>query len=462
MRACNLFHSLPTLFAALSWTALLAIGCQQARASGASSVAAPAPAAQAAQPLKPLALSKLPTPAKYGLVVCDPVTASPALAQFAEWCGRWLDLIAAGQPELGQTAFWSDRFRVEREMKKTSLQLAPAQGAELRTITGANVGAFGAISGTAKACALTYRLQPPPSGAAIGPILKAERTEAQILAALPGIAKKIDALLEVTSPRIPKSVGLTPAQLTRMLAIANEKEPTQSDLSTLSKLADLSPLEGMYYRQTDVMYDFVKRRHLVDTILTQQPENALVISLIDGYEKPEVQDAHVRKAIAALAQRYLSSALLVHAARRSGFNIAGEYVNANEWMSHCAPNDLSALVIKAEDIEELADYLRQGRTADKIKESEWTELNSDYAKKEDGAKMAAALDPKYGGAQLELAEAATFAGDPDTAKRAISKALALGQGKESTYWWAIQMYQPKWYEDDDQLARSIKLAIAEP
>lgn len=48
-----------------------------------------------------LASSPASLPVNAGLIVCDLVSLNPALTPFGIACGRWVDLIAAGQPELG-------------------------------------------------------------------------------------------------------------------------------------------------------------------------------------------------------------------------------------------------------------------------------------------------------------------------------------------------------------------------
>lgn len=71
-----------------------------------------------------------------GLIVSDPVTSSTALNFISAGCGRWLDLVAAGQPELGRTSVWEARERATREMKRPTLQFKPAGSSKLAGMTG--------------------------------------------------------------------------------------------------------------------------------------------------------------------------------------------------------------------------------------------------------------------------------------------------------------------------------------
>jgi len=194
-------------------------------------------------------------PSDAGLVVCNPVASSPTLTAFGSGCGRWLDLVAAGQPELGRTPFWEARVRAQQEMGRTDLRLSPAQAPALSAITGATHAACGTLTGSPARCTLTYGLYLLPAGRSVGPPLTQSGSEGQILAALPRMAKALDARLSVPAPRIPASVGLSPAQMTQFETISQERYPSDADLLALARLSARSPVAGMVYLDSHAAND---------------------------------------------------------------------------------------------------------------------------------------------------------------------------------------------------------------
>ena len=199
-------------------------------------------ARQAAAPAPAIAPPRSPNA---GLIVCDPVSvgSAPALAVFGTACGRWLDLAAAGQPELGQTPFWEARSRCWQEMHWTDFALSPAQAVPLAAMTGVTHAACGTLTGTPARCTLTYQLYALPGGTPVGPPLVQTGTEQQVAAALPALAKALDSRLGVPTPRLP--VADSAADLTQIETIGDEDSVSDADLLTLSRLSAHSPLAGM-------------------------------------------------------------------------------------------------------------------------------------------------------------------------------------------------------------------------
>lgn len=418
--------------------------------------------AQSAAASTPPAQIAAASPSDAGLIVSDPVAGSPELNSFAAGCGRWLDLIAAGQPELGRTPLWEDRGRVTQELKRHTMQFTPADSASLHSMTGATVAAFGTLVGKPTACTLTYRLYALPGGAPIAPSLTKSGDEGQILAALPGMAQQIDMALGVPSPRVPKSVGLTPAQLSQMITIATGPLPRISDIAVLAKLAELSPIAGCYYLDTNARLDQALLAHALKTLMAQQPENALMLAHI-GYAQP----AALRRYAAltkALFARYPKNALLAHAEvweQRIWGNRDQERKAAERTVSD-SPESPSSWLTHAYTVRQIADDLRQGRFASDISQSEWADLSRLYGLQEDMHLHATRLDPHDGHAWLELAESSTAFGDMATASHAMTEALALDPDKAEVYCWALQMYQPKWHGNPATLQRFATLSAAEP
>jgi len=70
------------------------------------------------------------------------------------------------------------------------------------------------------------------------------------------------------------------------------------------------------------------------------------------------------------------------------------------------------------------------------------------------------LDPQYASAWSTVSEGAAFKGNNRLADAAFWKALALDPGCEPTYEWGLQLYQPKWLNDEDSLAQVVRTAAA--
>ncbi len=397
-----------------------------------------------------------------GLIVCDPVSSGPDLTPFGTACGRWLDLVAAGQPELGQTPFWEARARCIQEMGRTDFALTPAQAAPLAGMTGATYAACGTLSGTPAHCTLTYQLYGLPGGRTAGPSLVRTGTEAQIVAALPGVARAMDVRLGVPAPRVPASTGLSAAELTQAVAIGTQTGPSDADLLTLSRLSARSPLAGMYYVDSRAAYDTVLRAGMTKTLLTQLPANTLVVSHL-GYAATEALRPSA-SSTKTLIGRYPACALLAHTdawEQRLWGDRAGEW-RAAQRVCRDAPRDPASWLTRVETLSNIGEDLRQSRLANDLAPADWAILNRLYAQQEAAALRATALDPMDGHAWLKLAGTATFFGDSVQAEAAFKKALALDTNKEEVYWWGLQMYQPKWGDDPASLNQMAALAAAQP
>ena len=420
------------------------------------------PSLVARQATLPDAAPAQPLPANPGLIVCDPLPGSPALAVLGRACGRWLDLTAAGQPELGRTPLWESRERARQEMKRADFALTPAQAVALAGITGVTHAACGTLTGTPARCTLTYGLYAVPSGKPLGPMLVQTGTEPQVVAALPGMARALDVRLGVPAPRVPASVGLSAAELTQAETIAEEETISDADLLTLSRLSARCPLVGMYYVGTRAADDQILLIGMVKTLLRQLPGNTLALSHV-GYAQAQALRPYAASTRAWIA-RYPVSALLAHTEiweQRVWGTRAGEW-NAALRICRDAPGDPEAWLSRSYTLIDIAQDLRQGRFANDLSPADWAVLGRLYAQQEQTALQATALDPKDGHAWLRLAQAATFAGDSFHREGAFQQALALDPNKAEVYAWGLQMYQPKWYDDAASLSHIAALAAAVP
>ena len=419
------------------------------------------PSQAARQAASPAPAAPLPVPSSPGLIVCDPVPGSPALTVFSTACGRWLDLVAAGQPELGRTPLWESRERAQGEMGRANFALTLAQARALAGMTGITHAACGTLTGTPVRCTLTYGLYALPSGRPLGPPLIQTGTEPQIVAALPGMAKALDVRLGVHAPQMP-SVGLSAAELIKTETIADADSVSDADLLVLSRLSARCPLAGMYYLGTRASHDQVLLNGMVKTLLAQLPGNTLALSHV-GYDQAQALRPYAAPTRALIA-RYPASALLAHTEiweQRVWGTRTGEW-KATERICRDAPGDPEAWLSRSYTLADIAQDLRQGRFANDLSAADWAVLNRLYGQEEQGTLRATVLDPKDGHAWLRLAEVTTAVGDSARQEGAFQKALTLDKNKQEVYWWGLQMYQAKWNGNADALARIEKLAVAVP
>ena len=152
-----------------------------------------------------LSASLKPVNSGEGLIVCEPVPspAMTALGAFGNGCGRWLHLTLGGQGELGQTPHWGAIEDARREMGRKDVRLAPGQIAILARKFGVTRVATGRLDGNAKQCVLSYQLWSVPGGQAIGAPVAISGTPDQIVAGLPGLARRLAAQLGLKSLRVP-------------------------------------------------------------------------------------------------------------------------------------------------------------------------------------------------------------------------------------------------------------------
>ncbi len=101
--------------------------------------------------------------------------------------------------------------------------------------------------------------------------------------------------------------------------------------------------------------------------------------------------------------------------------------------------------------EQKASSLRKGRTAGNITEEEWKTLNSYYKRWRICDERAVALEPGNPHCWAALAMSATFAEDNKRATAAMDQALKLETSNSEAISWALQMYQPKWIDDEVRL-----------
>ncbi len=150
-----------------------------------------------------------------GIIVCEPAATGmdEQPLTFTAGCARWLQFTVGGQGELGKTPLWTAIARAERELGRSDLRLTPDEAVKLCRITGATHAAIGTAAGTADHITLTYQLYALATKKPVGAALKVSGTKAQIVAALPDLARGLAQSLGVSAPRVPAHPDATAADL---------------------------------------------------------------------------------------------------------------------------------------------------------------------------------------------------------------------------------------------------------
>ena len=411
----------------------------------------------------------LPVPSGPGLVVCEPVADITALADLGSGCGRWLHLMAAGQPELDKTPDWTAITRAEKELGRTDLRLTPAQAAKLAGILGATCAATGSITGTPEACTLTYQLWEIPSLKAVGKPLSIQGTASELAQKLPSLAAQIAAQLGVAAPRIPQEMDLQSPDLafvggipwTPMVGIAHKDCERLGVLAAKSPLAALLYLlcpDACFYRSDwsteGTPFWFVNdpdawaRESAVDSkldaLLAHAPDNSLALSIL-LHLNAKTAKSHA-DTIKGSLQHFPTNGNFLRAKIFLDEGLVERH-RGDERLVRAVPGDPAGWVMLSQMLSETADWVRQARTIDKISPDEMAFLHKIYPSCIHADQTAVRLDPLYGAGWESLAVDGSFGGQDDVADDAFWKAAKLDCGTWSLYWWGLEMYQPKWRSD---------------
>jgi tetratricopeptide (TPR) repeat protein len=429
------------------------------------SVASSLSAASAVKPIWKAQPNLLPTSSGPGIVICEPVVspANPDVSNFGTGCALWLQVVVGGQPQFGKTPLWGELDRAHTELKQRDLQLSPAEALDLAPILGVTHVAVGTLRGAEPHLILTYRLLQVPLGSPIGTAITLTGTEAQITARLPQMAQTfVKKLGGVSPPDISASTGLTPSNL-RMLGQVRWREDPETDKqrTTIEAMALHSPVAGMM--------NLLRRRgghtqhfhSAVETLLAQAGDNTFVWSVITKRTNLSLLQHDAQ--LSALVTRYPhnSSLAMVTAFRWQLTQDPKPEIEAAEQAVKNAPHSPACWQTYSETLSDAAGDIRQGRVYDALSSTEAEYLGQLYAASEAAAHQAVRLDPADAAAWENLAEDATFNSNAALADQAMQRALALSKDKKDVYYWALQMYQPKWDGDPVKLERFARMAAAD-
>lgn len=408
-----------------------------------------ASSSKAPDPQRWTPLEKLkPVSSGSGIVVCEPVAqgADEATAAFGAGCGRWLQLVVGGQPELGKTPLWAAMDRARRELERQDLRLTLEDAAKLAALTGATHVAVGEVRGPASACTLSYQLYELPARKPVGEPVALTGTHEQVLAGLPGLARTLATRLGAAKPRVPAAVEVNAAEVAALgrMAWFPDYDYAAAETETLRRLAPASPLAGLFFIRSSGAVSAAAFREAVRRLLEQAPENPLVFSEI-GWVNANGLAPH-RAVVERMIRRYPDNyplAMVDVWLQRVLGNPDAER-RAAERVVRLAPQNPDAWLTIGWTNSAAADRIRNGRVAGGMSAKEWATIEPLYEEWLAAVKRAVEIDPRHARAWLRLATAATFAGERRQASQAIQKALELDPDNPEVYSWGLQMYHSKW------------------
>ncbi len=386
-----------------------------------------------------------------GIVLADPIAVNNADSDFAAGCGRWLFFYLGGQPQFGSTSFWQSLERGRRELQKPNLQLSLSEAKQLTTWIGGTHFGVGTLSGGTRQT-LRYRLYSLPHATPIAPEVTVSGTQAEIVAGLPALARKLSTQLGLASPELPKQVDLTPQEITQIGSLVYIKNLHDSHipLKPVRDLAERSPLAGIAllgnfpYRTTE------ETQSLAKTLPKLAPNHPFVWGFL--FEKARNLFNQNTDSIKTSASRYpnnyMFSCLKTQILRRDS-----DYRNAKQaayQTIRCAPNNPDSWLLLGATISALANQIRHARYWGEMSETEQEKVREIYPEWENALRRATTLDPQHSLAWLRLATAATFNGSNQLADTAYQKALSLDKEVEEYYSWGFEMYDTKWNDNPEE------------
>jgi tetratricopeptide (TPR) repeat protein len=426
-----------------------------------------------------------------GPSICEPVAknTSAATADFGAGCARWLQFALGANVELGQTPRWDAQARGRKELGATDLRLTAAQAARFAKSVGYTHVAVGEISGVPAHCTLSYQLLAMPEQKPVGAPLKATGSEAQVVAALPGMARQLLTLLKVAKPQLPAGALPSPDALQQIGRYAWYPDAAVPDASQkqMEALAAQQPLAGLLTLLHSSLYFPKALEPKCRVLLMQAPGNLMVLSAFSwvgsgltlgayelrgaGAAREWVTPSSSRDGLgSALSQAFRDEVdrgvpdrpnnAIIALWRFSEARTLQEQITRSEQAARCSPRNPVSWMQTARLYSNAIQQVRRGKFASMMTEAEVeiTQKLSDRAVVL--GKKAADLDSDYSQAWAEIAVVATFAGQPALADTALWKAIHLTPDDPRAYLWGLQMYQQKWMAEPEKLAKVAHLAAA--
>jgi tetratricopeptide (TPR) repeat protein len=407
------------------------------------------------------------------VLVCEPVAPKndPALTDFGASCGRWLHFVVGGHGEFGSTPIWEEVGIAAHERKHADLQLTQADLPAFGKALGITHAAIGTISGTPGQTTLSYQpwsLSPLKKD---GELIEIKGSQDQILEQLPKVATEIVSRWGIEKPRVPlvqisaldmRLLGTLPwCSLPFLRGVqAAVKGASREDDARLSKLAWKVPFVEMMFAQNGSHYvrqtqqeGQLQFNNMCDNVLYQEamPYNSNLIPVFE---------AQAGRSLAAFPDNYALLCSVVKA-RRAGRERAKER-EAAELAARSASKNPFAWMQLDGTVGNQAQDMRRGRFYSDLSEEEKQVLEGLYSTQLQIASYAAQLAPESASTWLRLSKAATFVGEDEVATNALWKANSLAPDNMFVYSWGIEIFQPKWFDDEENFVKVASLVIEHP
>lgn len=391
-----------------------------------------------------------------GIVIGEPVVSGDtALASFGAGCGRWLQFTVGGQGAAGRSPLWPNIERARRELGRPDFQLTAQDAPKLVSMLGITHVALGGMKGAAGQWSLTYRMVSVPDGKAVGQPVTVSGSDAQIVAALPELARKLCRALGVASPTIPAKLDATPDDVRLIGGIPwfPVDDLPSAQTHSLLTLAEKLPLAGMLALKPLMLQATGEPNKLIKFLLTQSPENTLAYSQIgwDDAKKLLPYQAQIKGLVRKYPKNYPLAMTNVWLLRTQ--NKIQEALTESERMVQINPNNPDIWLTYGYSTAEIAHNLRKGRFYGQLSAAESAQLQDIYPRWEQAVVHAVEIDPRHAKGWSRVAEAATFSGDQRLATQAYWEGVRLDKTNPDAYDWGLQMFQPKWGGDTNALRK---------
>jgi tetratricopeptide (TPR) repeat protein len=416
-------------------------------------------------------LASQPLPSGPGVLVCEPVPATPALAAFGAGLGRWLHLVVGGQGEFGKTPHWRGVGDVLRSMKLENPRFGEKQALAVGKRLGITHVATGTISGTAKSATVTYRVWNVATGDPLGDPLSATGDERQLIASLPRLATDLSTTIGALKPEVVsvfddrleevRFVGTLPWDITRPLPKAQLKTLQEYGGRKVEGLPHESPrpILALFYELLEFRNPVVSGESTPKFLETRTGwlagvlrGNTLILAefarALRHRDRTE-GSAYPHIDVRALRQRYPNNYHL-HTAESFYQRMMlrpAEARAAAELAARCAPAHYESWIFLAEAISDQAQAVREGRFVGEMTEEEMRRVARFYAEELPVTLRATELDPGSPMAWMKVSGTAAFLGAEELADRALQRSLQFDPTFEPSYQWGSQLYQPKWLDN---------------
>jgi tetratricopeptide (TPR) repeat protein len=412
----------------------------------------PSPARGQATP-SPLAYLK-PIDSGPGIVVTAPTASEPSLADFGAGCSLWIQYHLADYPAFGKMPALSAIYARRDEMKRANLRLSAADAGALAATIGATHFLIGEIAGTPRNASLVYHVE-TAAGKAIAAPLTAAGSEEEILQALPQLVQRVAAALGAPNPEPAAKSSLTAREVETLgrFSWSSIPDPSPTELRSMSAIGARDPLGALmalrYFRYLPAR-DLSLLTRRIDQAAADNPLPFAETLLHGALPAPERVGAAKQ-----LVTRFPTSALanLVYARTLRKGGSFEEELKITETAVRCAPGAAQYWLSLGHVFSQQAESLRRGRTSGDITQEEWRTLEDLYANWLHAIGRAVGIDDKSAHAFSDLAMAATFAAERNIAFDAYDSAMEIDPNSYEAMVWGLQMFQPKWLDDEKRLRR---------